>query len=963
MDDLAVLETDRVRDQQVVHRAAELPGNEDHSQQKPQRAHETLVLRTSRACQATCNLCTLIATLGSPRFLPFMVASRELAPARHLVQFYENERQLIDRIGPFLVDGLERGEAVLVLARPNLRERLGARLPPSEPGQTVFLDARATLDQVLLSGAPDAARFTDVIGCVVEDLLGHFGGLRIYGEMVDLLAELGQYDEAARLEALWNDLSGALPFALLCGYRLSHFSGLTAARAFVGVCDAHHAVWPALDDDLEDPERGRRILALLHQQTADLRNEVHERRASERRLRQNQAVVAALSQSVTSADVAQVALRELYELVGAQVGLVHRVGDGGGLELVASRGITGETPPETLTAATSHKACFSDTMAALPLRFEQRTLAIMSFAFELPRDFGDADREFLSGLADQFGQALERARLFEMEQRGRERLSFLAEASELLASSLEYETTLGHVIQLALPSLGDFGFLDVVEDAGMVRRVARAPEDAERQSLLEATRFSQAPNLCALSSGRAALHDHVGEEWLAQAASSPEQLAILRKLGFRSLITVPLAARGQVLGALTLFFGPSGRRHDASDLKLAEELARRAAAAIENARLLAELREAIARREEADRRKDEFLAMLGHELRNPLAPIMTAVELMKLRGGFRAERERQVIERQARHLVRLVDDLLDVSRITRGKVQLRREPAELSVVVAKAIEMASPLLEQRRHQLTIAVPREGLCAQVDVDRMGQVLANLLTNAAKYTPSGGHIRVTGGLEGGTVVVRVRDDGMGIAREMLSRMFDLFVQGQRTIDRSEGGLGIGLMLVRSLTELHGGTVSAHSDGPGLGSEFVVRLPAHTAAQVATPAAANDTGPNDVKGKVRVLVVDDNEDAADTIADVLGELGYEVQVAHDGPKALASAERFDPDVVVLDLGLPVMDGFEVARRLRAATSGKRKPRLVALSGYGQDVDKANSRAAGFDVHLVKPVDVAELQDALGN
>jgi len=211
------------------------------------------------------------------------------------------------------------------------------------------------------------------------------------------------------------------------------------------------------------------------------------------------------------------------------------------------------------------------------------------------------------------------------------------------------------------------------------------------------------------------------------------------------------------------------------------------------------------------------------------------------------------------------------------------------------------------------------------------------------------------------VRVRDDGMGIAKEMLGRMFDLFVQGERTIDRAEGGLGIGLMLVRSLTELHGGTVEAHSDGPGHGSEFVVRLRRGDTMHDALLDTPEQTAPVGVKQKVRVLVVDDNEDAALTIAEVLTELGYDVTVAHDGPQALASAERVRPDVVVLDLGLPVMDGFEVARRLRAASAGRKVPRLVALSGYGQEVDKANSRAAGFDLHLVKPVNVSDLQAAL--
>jgi signal transduction histidine kinase/ActR/RegA family two-component response regulator len=377
----------------------------------------------------------------------------------------------------------------------------------------------------------------------------------------------------------------------------------------------------------------------------------------------------------------------------------------------------------------------------------------------------------------------------------------------------------------------------------------------------------------------------------------------------------------------------------------------------ERATLEAALREALRERarseraaHDADRRKDEFLAMLGHELRNPLAPIMTALQLMQLRGKGN-EREHQVIDRQVRHLVHLVDDLLDVSRITRGKIELKKESIEVAAVLTKAIEMASPLFEQRAHTLVVGAPREGLLVDADPMRLGQVLANLLTNAAKYTEPGGHVEVTARREGANVAVSVKDDGIGIAPDALADVFELFVQGERTIDRSQGGLGIGLTLAKSLVELHGGTIHVESEGLGRGTEFVVRIPA------ARPAVPREVPSRErhrlelVKSSgVRVLLVDDNVDAVDVLAESLRSFGHEVATAHDGPEALQIAAEFEPDTAILDLGLPVMDGYELATRLRSA----RPLRLVALTGYGQESDKMRSRQAGFDVHLVKPVEL---------
>ena len=360
--------------------------------------------------------------------------------------------------------------------------------------------------------------------------------------------------------------------------------------------------------------------------------------------------------------------------------------------------------------------------------------------------------------------------------------------------------------------------------------------------------------------------------------------------------------------------------------------------------------------EDANRAKDEFLAMLGHELRNPLAPILTALQLLQLRGVEGGERERTIIERQVRHLVGLVDDLLDVSRITRGKVRLNLEPVELTDIVAKGIELASPLLEQHQHDLATDVPRHGLGVAADPVRLAQVISNLLTNAAKYTPPGGKIRISARRQADLVVLTVRDTGIGIDADMLPHVFDLFTQDRQAIDRAQGGLGLGLAIVRSLVALHGGSVTARSEGRGRGSQFEVTLPW---VEVGAPSTHDADGPRrapSLASGLRVLIVDDNQDAAAMLAEILAESGHTTVVAHDGPEALRTARQFKPDVALLDLGLPVMDGFEVARQFQA-DEALRPARLVAVTGYGQEHDRRRSEAAGFDAHLVKPVDMDEL------
>lgn len=358
------------------------------------------------------------------------------------------------------------------------------------------------------------------------------------------------------------------------------------------------------------------------------------------------------------------------------------------------------------------------------------------------------------------------------------------------------------------------------------------------------------------------------------------------------------------------------------------------------------------------------MAMLGHELRNPLSPIMTALHLMKLQGPEGSERARTVIERQVNHLIRLVDDLLDVSRIARGKVQLKKEVLEIAEVVARGIEMMSPLLEQRGHTLTVDVPRHGLLVSADPMRLGQVIANLLSNAAKYTAPAGRIGVRAENIDDQVVLSVSDTGIGIAPDVLPHVFDLFVQERQAIDRSQGGLGLGLTIVRNLIEGHGGSVSARSDGPGQGSEFVISLPCVTSAPVVANSQNVVTRPSAVaEGGApapRVLVVDDNADAAEVLTLSLVLMGYDARAAHDAPTALRTAAEFLPNIAVVDIGLPVMDGYELASHL-LDIPGLGGLRLLALTGYGQESDRQRSRAAGFHDHLVKPVDIDALEVAM--
>jgi PAS domain S-box-containing protein len=518
-----------------------------------------------------------------------------------------------------------------------------------------------------------------------------------------------------------------------------------------------------------------------------------------------------------------------------------------------------------------------------------------------------------------------------------------------------------------LPSEGPPAFTGYVRDLTEQKRAEaalRQSEESYRELVENANDIIYTHDL----SGTLTSWNRAGEHILGYTAEETRGMNIARLVAPEHLERArQMTARKVAQGGRTAYeldvFTKDGRR---VTVEISSRLARQPGLPPQvqgMARDVTERKRAEQALKETDRKKDEFLATLAHELRNPLAPIRNALQILRLAGDNRAAvaHVHEVMERQVDQMIRLVDDLLDVSRITRGKIELRRERLELGAVVRSALETSRPLIESARHELTVLPPPGPLAVEGDKTRLAQVVSNLLNNSAKYTPEGGHIWLTVERSGGQAVVRVRDNGMGIPAEMLSHVFEMFTQLDKSRHRSQGGLGIGLTLVRNLVAMHGGTVEAHSDGPGKGSEFVVRLP----LAPEEPRRRGAEGPDGASRRAatparRLLVVDDNVASAESLAMMLRLMGNEVCTAHDGPSALGLAATFAPDVVLLDIGMPGMDGYEVARRLRAMSPLKEVV-VVAQTGWGQDEDRRRSVEAGFDHHLVKPVDPAALQDLL--
>jgi PAS domain S-box-containing protein len=518
-----------------------------------------------------------------------------------------------------------------------------------------------------------------------------------------------------------------------------------------------------------------------------------------------------------------------------------------------------------------------------------------------------------------------------------------------------------HQLELIADSAPDL--LAYIDSSGSVRFVNRAYErwfgrdradiagKHLRELLGDEVWRATEPHLSAALGGAAVRHDvHL----------SPQALAEERWID--CVYTPDVDATGRVRGVVAHVSDVTARRNLASELHHDDADDHAIAAALRASE--SRYRELAEQLQAADQRKNEFLALLAHELRNPLAPIRNGLQLVRMASDAVArERACAMMDRQLRHMVRLVDDLLDVSRITRSKLELRREPVELATVVRNAVESSGELIDSFEHELLVELPDDPVVLDADPVRMTQVVSNLLNNAAKYTNPAGRLEVRAWREGHFAIISVRDTGIGIARENLQRVFDLFSQLQTDPSRASGGLGVGLSLVRELVTMHGGTVEARSDGPGRGSEFIVRLPVREASAVdswGTVSLATlvaEAGRHRHLGRPRrVLVVDDNADNAESLSELLRALRHETQIVFDGPSAVDAVASFAPEVVLLDIGLPGYDGYEVARRIRESAGG-RNIRLIAITGWGQEDDKRRAWAAGFDAHLTKPVDPAAL------
>jgi signal transduction histidine kinase len=536
-------------------------------------------------------------------------------------------------------------------------------------------------------------------------------------------------------------------------------------------------------------------------------------------------------------------------------------------------------------------------------------------------------------------------------RRQNERLRLLWEAAAVLFSAENPDAMLQALFGKISKLLGlDCYFNFVVNEAGDALELASCAGIPEQGvHALRRLEFGQA--IC----GTVALERRPVVATHIQQSTEP-LVQLVKSFGIRAYACNPLLFGDRLLG--TLSFATRGRDEFPQDeLEFLQTISRYVTMAYERLRLINQLRE-------ADRRKDDFLALLAHELRNPLAPIRNSLQVLRLRGPDEPEVlwGQAVIERQVVHLTRLIDDLLDISRITRDKLELRKQWVGLAEVLQGALESSRPLIEQQGHRLEVRLPEEPVYLHGDLIRLAQVFMNLLTNAAKYTRPGGHIRLLAERRGDRLTVRIKDTGIGIPADKLPHLFEMFFQVDRTLEQAQGGLGIGLALVRRLVELHGGSVEARSDGPGQGSEFLVHLPIPAGpVEAAPPPEPGGKGTARLLGR-RILVVDDNQDAADSLALLLQLTGNEVHTAHDGLEAVEAALRFRPDVVLLDLGMPKLNGYDACRRIRAQPGGK-DMWLVALTGWGQEEDRRRSHEAGFNGHLVKPVDPAALEKLLAD
>jgi signal transduction histidine kinase/DNA-binding response OmpR family regulator len=649
-------------------------------------------------------------------------------------------------------------------------------------------------------------------------------------------------------------------------------------------------------------------------------------------------VLADLGENIVAVDSGRDALRYLLDHDVAVILLDVNMPEMDGFEtasLIRQRPRTRSTPIIFLTADTDElHAARGYSLGAVDYLFSPFMPEILRTKVRVFVELARMHAQARRYAEERVALAVEQAARTAAEESNR-RLMVLAEASRVLAQSLESGSITLDLLRAILPHVADL--------AGFVPAEGVDPSELTRMWL----HVGADGRLGAPTVGSVVPHELYEATLRAIAHRKPEALTT-GDSDAPWAIVVPLMARGSALGAMAFAMADSGRRYTGADADLLRDLASRAAIALDNRRLYLEI-------EDRDRRKDEFLAMLAHELRNPLGAISNAVAVLERIGSRDGDstKLRGVIGRQTKHLARLVDDLLDVARVTTGRIVVERQPIAFAELVERALQATTAVGKTANHHISWS--GEPVWVMGDSLRLEQIVANLVDNALRYTPRGGKISVEVGIESAEAVLRVRDSGQGIPAALLPRIFDLFVRGAGSHERSTGGLGLGLTLVRRLVELQGGTVQAQSAGPGLGSEFIVRLPAGEIPPMAEALVA----PRSLRS-TRILIVEDNDDARESLRVMLELDGHDVMTAATGEDGLDRALAHGPTIALVDLGLPGLDGFEVARRLRAVPQGA-DMHLVAITGYGQPMDRARTRAAGFDAHLVKPVDPRVLLDEL--
>ena len=830
----------------------------------------------------------------------------------HFVQFYDDDAVLVEAVAAFLGASLASAGAAIVVATDSHRAAIEAALTAQGVDLTTYrasgrymeFDAATVLETILLEGWPDKQRFLTRCEPIVKKAEAASSNVAIFAEMVALLWGEGKHGAAVHLEHLWNELALRHSFTLFCAYPMADVAS-GPSEAMDGICDQHSRAIPSESySHLETSAERLAEVCKLQQRARMLEMEVRRRKAIEHTLAARE--------------------RELSDFLENAPQAMHSVGSDGRI-LWANQfelDLLGYTAAEYVGHQISEFIVDAEGSTAMLGRLrEGRTLTEEPARIRC-KD-GSAREVLITSNVQWEDGAFIYSRCFMRDVTDQKR-------TEQALREVEERAEKGQAWLAAIVESSD----DAIVSKSLDSRINSWNEGAVRLFGYSANEVIGKPITIIIPQEL----QHEEQEILAKIRQGKRiehfETTRVAKDGRRievSLTISPIFNRsGQVIGV-------SKSARDISDRKRMEELLRA-----------------------ADRRKDEFLAMLGHELRNPLAPIRNVTEVLRKSGDANPAHEPlyAMLERQVQHMTRLLDDLLDVSRISQGKIKFKHEVIDFRTVVARAVEATAPAIDNRRHRLSVSVPENELPIVGDLVRLVQMLTNLLNNAARYTPEDGAISLTVGRVGETVEVRVKDNGAGIAADMLPRVFDLFVQAHETLRQSQEGMGIGLTLVRNIVEHHAGSVRAVSKGPGQGSEFIVSLPlADTAAVAATRSPVREKAEVPATPS-RILLVDDNRDLSESLATLLRLNGHEVAVAPDGMSALQMIEKVSPDVALIDIGLPGMSGYELAHRLR---SNGCVARLIAVTGYGGEEERQRSLDAGFDDHFVKPIEPALLDQAV--